>query len=198
MVKKKRPSLKNYLATGQVLPDETALEPKSESIAGAEPAPVSEEADASPQVEGAPVPRKKSPRKVQRKKSPAKNKSGDIRETPSNTCPVHAGNTDSVPQPPCPEGKTGEEASRLLDMLCEEDMKTWGKIFADADVEFLPLDFIERREDFRTMDRSRFTLFRLDGEGTSLFHVRTSVQIREPLVALLKWDETGRVSVYRL
>ena len=48
------------------------------------------------------------------------------------------------------------------------------------------------------MDRSRFTLFRLETAGEPLFHVRTSVQIREPLIALLKWDETGKIFIYRL
>ncbi|MFA7621763.1 MAG: hypothetical protein WCY56_07970 [Aminobacteriaceae bacterium] len=96
-----------------------------------------------------------------------------------------------------PRSPREEAAEDLVGMLCEEDKKTWKRLFEAADTEFMPLDYVERREDFRTMDRDRFSLFRLEAPGAPLFHVRSSVQIREPLAALIKLDEAGKVYVYR-
>lgn len=90
-----------------------------------------------------------------------------------------------------------EAAGDLVAILCEEDKKTWKSLLEAADTEFIPLDYVECREDFRTMDRDRFSLFRLEVPGAPLLHVRSSVQIREPLAALIKLDETGKVYVYR-
>jgi hypothetical protein len=195
MAKKKRPSLKNYLATGQVMTEEAEREQSPEPAEETPVLPASLEKDDPGQgIEAEALPEKKSPQKVRRRKAPEKKASKDSPGIPPETGLVESG---PVSQASSPDERSGGEGRTLLDMLCEEDKKTWEKILAEADVEFLPLEFIERREDFRTMDRSRFTLFRLDREGEPLFHVRTSVQIREPLVALLKWDETGRVSVYR-
>ena len=53
-----------------------------------------------------------------------------------------------------------------------------------------------RREEFRTLDRSRYTLFLLETPQGTLTPVRTSVRIRDPLAALLLWDETGSAVVY--
>ena len=92
---------------------------------------------------------------------------------------------------------TDVEGLPALEMLAREDRPLWERLFGAAETEFFPLDLVERREDFRTMPRDRFTLFRLEEPGKPLHHVRTSVQIREPLVCLIKWDETGRISVFR-
>jgi hypothetical protein len=54
------------------------------------------------------------------------------------------------------------------------------------------------REDFRVMDRARFTYYILNERNAPLRPVRSSVQIREPFVLLIKWDETGAVDIYGL
>ncbi len=163
MAKKKRPSLKDFLATGIVDTgeDRAPREAEASSDGG-----VDETARAAAEPE--------------------------VPESAVESAP---------PQAETKDPRLGEavpsELSDLLAMLCSEDRRTWERVFAAAEAEFLPLDLVERREDFRTMDRTRFTLFRLEAPGEPLFHVRTSVQIREPLAALIKWDETGRASVYR-
>jgi hypothetical protein len=182
MAKKKRPSLKDYLSTGQVIAEE----------AQEQPAPL-EEAPAAPSA-GEPSAPEKKPAKARKPRSSAAKKKTPVPD--ENTGPS-TGESSSPDEESVVLEESSDELRSFVDMLCGEDRKTWEKIFAVTGAEFLPLDFVERREDFRTMDRSRFTLFRLDEAGQPLFHVRTSVQIREPLIALLKWDETGKATVYR-
>ncbi len=229
MAKKKRPSLKDYLSTGQVV-----AEVEQEQTAPHEETPALPPAEAP----SAPKKRASAARKPggggAKRKNAAPDGDKDMPEAAEALLPRDAaaaeGNTPAEETPSeavaeAPSSGQGEgdaaagmpqdddaavteagsgpgiEQSRELDgfieLLCDEDRKTWEKIFAAAGTEFLPLDFIERREDFRTMDRGRFTLFKLEEAGKPLFHVRTSVQIREPLIALLKWDETGKAAIYR-
>lgn len=174
---KKRPSLRNFLATGEVITEE-------EPAAAAEESQKEEAAEKTPAGGAAKISSgTKKTGKKRTKKPAAKAKAapaGEERASAEKKAP----------------GLTPEEAE-LVGMLAPEDRAMWEKLFETAETEFLPLDLVERREDFRTMPRDRFTLFRLEEAGEPLSHVRTSVQIREPLVCLIKWDETGRISVFR-
>ncbi len=187
MAKKKRPSLKDYLSTGQVISEE----------AQEQPAPL-EEAPAAPPADESSAPEKK-PAKARKTRSSAAKTGASKKKTPvaDESAGPTTGEDPSPDEGTAAQQESSGELRSFVDMLCGEDRKTWEKIFAVTGAEFLPLDFVERREDFRTMDRSRFTLFKLEEAGKPLFHVRTSVQIREPLIALLKWDETGKATVYR-
>lgn len=203
---KKRPSLKNYLSTGEVFAGEEPLSPAAETAGKT----VSEEAAApaekAPEGAGGKVAEKKAaPAKKKTSSSPekkpsaasGKNAAGE-KKTPALRS--RAKKTSTAPEKP--SEKKGEESfaggmDSILEMLAAEDRPLWERLFGAAETEFFPLDLVERREDFRTMPRDRFTLFRLEEPGKPLHHVRTSVQIREPLVCLIKWDETGRISVFR-
>lgn len=173
---KKRPSLKDYLSTGDVVVGEesAAAEAEKEKEKGVKKAAADKPKKAPARKKAAPEGEKKPVARA--KKAPARAKKPDVGKA--------AG------------GLSADEAG-LLEMLAPEDRPMWEKLFAAAETDFLPLDLVERREDFRTMPRDRFTLFRLEEAGKALFHVRTSVQIREPLVCLIKWDETGKISVFR-
>jgi len=229
MAKKKRPSLKDYLSTGQVVAgDEMERAAPLEETLDLPPA----EAPSPPKKRASAA--RKPGRGVMKRKKAAPDGDKDMPEATEAPLPDSAAGektaaeeretpSDAAAEASSPErgeggaaaGKPREDDARATEagsdsvfeqceglrlfvgLLCDEDRKTWEKIFAAARTEFLPLDFIERREDFRTMDRSRFTLFKLEEAGKPLFHVRTSVQIREPLIALLKWDETGKAAIYR-
>lgn len=182
MAKKKRPSLKDFLSTGQVIAEE-----------GQEESAPLQETPAVPAA-GEPSAPEKKPAKTRKPRSGAAKK---ITPVPDESAGPSAGEGASHDDGTAAQPEPSGELRSFVDMLCGEDRKTWEKIFAITGAEFLPLDFVERREDFRTMDRSRFTLFKLEEAGKPLFHIRTSVQIREPLIALLKWDETGKATVYR-
>ena len=182
MAKKKRPSLKDFLSTGQVIADEEQEQPAS----------LEETPEAVPAAE--PSAPEKKPAKARNPRSGAAKKKTPV---PDESAESSAGERASVDDGTAAQPEPSGELRSFVDMLCGEDRKTWEKIFAVTGAEFLPLDFVERREDFRTMDRSRFTLFKLEEAGKPLFHIRTSVQIREPLIALLKWDETGKATIYR-
>ena len=100
-------------------------------------------------------------------------------------------------EPQAPSLGQKPEVLELLKRLTEADRKMWEPILSSgAGVQISPLDFVSVREDFRTMDRSRFTYYILDGEGGPLRPVRSSVQIRESLMLLLKWDEIGVLTLY--
>ncbi|NLK18194.1 MAG: hypothetical protein GX310_00130 [Synergistaceae bacterium] len=171
---KRRPSLKDFLATGDVVVDEAVTEEKEK--------------------EGTPAAAKKTAPAKKKAAGEAKKAAVGDGKKPA----ARAKKTAARAKKPSAEkaGLTADEAA-LLEMLAPEDKPMWEKLFAAAETEFLPLDLVERREDFRTMARDRYTLFRLGEAGEPLFHVRTSVQIREPLVCLIKWDETGKISVFR-
>ena len=86
---------------------------------------------------------------------------------------------------------------RILELLGDADREQWTALLTAAAVEERPIgELSARREEFRTLDRSRYTLFLLDAPKGTLTPVRTSVRIREPLAALLLWDETGSAVVY--
>lgn len=87
-------------------------------------------------------------------------------------------------------------ALAFLDILSKVDRETWEPILqGGTELQSKPLDFIFLREDFRTMDRSRFTYYILPQRGELLRPVRSSVQIREPLALLVKWDEMGMLTL---
>ena len=183
MAKKKRPSLKDYLSTGQVIAEE--VQEQSVSL---------EEAPAAPPAGEPPAPKKKAVKA----RAPRTGAAKKATPAPDEGTAASAGEGVPLDDGTAAQQELSGELRSFVDMLCGEDRKTWEKIFTATGAEFLPLDFVERREDFRTMDRSRFTLFKLEEAGKPLFHIRTSVQIREPLIALLKWDETGKATIYRL
>lgn len=102
--------------------------------------------------------------------------------------------------PPPSAGSSGADAASMGDflaLLAPEDRAMWeGMLQAVTDVSRLSLDLPSLREDFRTADRDRFTYYLLSEEGARLSPVRTSVQIREPLRCVLKWDEMGSATLY--
>ncbi|MDR2174591.1 MAG: hypothetical protein LBO82_01465 [Synergistaceae bacterium] len=111
----------------------------------------------------------------------------------------------SPPSPPKSggaEGKDaapGDESGVFLGLLSESDRRMWeAALHSGTKIRRLPFDAAALREDFRLMDRTRFTYYILDERNAPLRPVRTSVQIREPFVLLLKWDETGALDIYGL
>ena len=215
---KKRPSLKNYLATGDVFAGETPPVLSTDGQGTVSEAPAEENGKAAETAQSTPAASasakgtakkktapsgKKTPAASEKKapsakKSPAVKKSPSVKKKPSSgSMPEHLpGGPGEASREKSGDMASGDAAA-LLDMLTPEDRNLWEKLFAAAETEYLSLDLVERREDFRTMVRDRFTLFRLEEPGKPLLHVRTSVQIREPLVCLIKWDETGKISVFR-
>lgn len=90
-------------------------------------------------------------------------------------------------------------STTLLSILSEEDRRTWRPILeAGTEIRHLELDFVSLREEFRTADRNRFTYYLLEVPGELLRPIRTSVQIREPVQFVLKWDEMGTLTLYGL
>ena len=88
-------------------------------------------------------------------------------------------------------------ADGLLGIFSEEDIYIWGPVFeAGAEIKKDRIDLIEMREFFRTMDRVKFTLFVLKNEKATMQIIRSSVQIREPFILFLLWDDAGIVSIY--
>jgi hypothetical protein len=191
-----RPSLKDYLRTGKVRlePLETeatslsseATTPSSNSVSSPEPSVAGKkkasqgEPKASAKATGKKVPREKREKNV-----PAVSPN-------SSASPV-------VKTSPSPSGENAPEPLGVLflNMLSESDRGTWEPILrAGTEIVSLPADFVALREEFRTMDRSRFTFYILDSPGTNLRSLRTSVQIRDPMTLLLRWDETGTLTLF--
>jgi hypothetical protein len=91
----------------------------------------------------------------------------------------------------------GEDARVFLNLLSESDRQIWEPVLRSGTEIRRPLfDAVSLREDFRLMDRTRFTYYIVEERNASLRTIRTSVQIREPFVLLLKWDETGVLDIY--
>ena len=88
-------------------------------------------------------------------------------------------------------------AEMLLELFSPEDSNTWKSIFeSGAEIKREQVDLVKLRDFFRTMDRARFTLYMLQDEKTTMRIIRTGVQIREPFLLFLLWDDTGVASVY--
>ena len=88
-------------------------------------------------------------------------------------------------------------ADVFLDLLTPSDLEMWKSILgAGTAVQVLHLDVASFREDFRTMDGSRFTCYSLAKKGEPLCPIRADSQIQDHLALLLKWDETGILTVY--
>ena len=98
------------------------------------------------------------------------------------------------------EENTGEKiliTDKLLGFFSPDDLNIWGPVFrAGAEITIKKINIVELRDFFRTMDRVRFTLYILENEKTTMRIVRSSVQIREPFLLFLLWDDIGVASVY--
>lgn len=174
MTKRIRPSLKDYLRTGEVRTEvfETQETPVPESL----------------------------PPRTREKKSEASSRTKQAASQKSKTekRPPQAKERRSATKTTARAKATPSVADSFLNSLTEADRATWVPVLsAGSEVTELPLDFIAVREDFRTMDRNRFTCYILDRKGADLRPVRSSVQIREPLELLLKWDELGVLILFR-
>jgi hypothetical protein len=149
MSKRLRPSLKDYLKTGEV---------RLEALSGVHSSPPSAAGSDSAQAETPP---------------------------PEPAAAVERGVTETV--------------SVFLELLSESDRRMWEPILrSGTEIRLPPFNAAALREDFRVMDRARFTYYILDERNVPLRPVRTSVQIREPFILLLKWDEMGAVDIYGL
>ena len=88
-------------------------------------------------------------------------------------------------------------SNAFLDLLAPPDLGMWESMLdAGTTVQVLRLDAASIREDFQTMDGDRFTCYTLAKKGDPLRPVRSGSQINDPLALLLKWDETGMLTVY--
>lgn len=171
---KKRPSLKDFLATGDVV-----IEGGGQDIATKE--------TATPKKEGP-----KKPPSGEKKKAPPKKKPASS----ADKAPAKKTSKKKTPATVETQVERDRRLDELVKMLAPQDIVTWEKLLTAAEVAFEPMDLVKRREDFRTMARDRYTLFRMEERGKPLIHVRSSVQIREPLECLIKLDETGLITVY--
>ena len=92
---------------------------------------------------------------------------------------------------------TAARSNAFLDLLAPADLKMWETMIgAGTTVQLLRLDAASIREEFQAMDRSRFTCYALAKKGEPLRPVRAEAQIHDSLALLLKWDETGVLTVY--
>ena len=102
--------------------------------------------------------------------------------------------------PTSDSGRKPASAARIdafLDLLAPTDLEMWKSILgAGTAVQVLHLDVTSFREEFRAMDRSRFTCYSLAKKNEPLCPIRSDSQIQDHLMLLLKWDETGILTVY--
>ena len=85
----------------------------------------------------------------------------------------------------------------FLDLLAPPDLQMWESMLgAGTTVHLRRLDVASIKEDFQTMDVNRFTCYALAKKGELLRPVRSGSQIDDTLALLLKWDETGVLTVY--
>ena len=179
MSKKMRPSLKDYLRTGEVRLEIVEAEPQSTPV------------NAKP-IDKTAKKQSVKPRAPRKTEAQTKSKNPVKTQDPKKTTKAERTRkaAEAVPSYPGLE---------FLDLLCEADRHIWEPILqAGTEIHFLPLDLIAMREDFRTMDRNRFTCYLLDKKGDALRPARTSVQIKEPLRLMIKWDEMGILTLYGL
>jgi hypothetical protein len=114
-----------------------------------------------------------------------------IIETPEET--VVASNTASAEN----SNAKAINADKLIELFSLEDSNTWEPVFkAGARIKTEKTDLVELRNFFRTMDRVRFTLYILENEKSTMRIIRSGVQIREPFILFLLWDDMGAASVY--
>ena len=86
---------------------------------------------------------------------------------------------------------------KLLGLFSLDDFNTWEPIIrAGAQIIREKTDLVLLRDFFRTMDRSRMTLYILESEKTAMRVIRSGVQIREPFLLFLLWDDMGVASLY--
>jgi hypothetical protein len=110
---------------------------------------------------------------------------------------VKTANAAGAPDVKAANAAEDERIRAFLELLSEPDRQMWEPILrSGTEIQWLPPDLVALREDFRLMDRTRFTYYLLDEKNAPLRPVRTSVQIRGPFVLLLKWDERGTLAVY--
>jgi len=95
------------------------------------------------------------------------------------------------------EADEKENINKLLELLSSEDLSTWEPIFkAGAHIKKEKADLVELRNLFITMDRAKYTLYKLENERITMRTVRFGVQIMEPYLLFLLWDDTGVATVY--
>ena len=175
MSKKIRPSLKDYLKTGEVRMEVADSTSDGVSVRENEMPP-------------------KTSNSLNSKVKPVTKTSVSKKKTPK-TIPPQENKTKLEPEEKSPE--LDSRTIDFLEFLSPSDRETWEPILrAVVELQILPIDFVALREDFRTMDRNRFTYYILDQKGEPLRPIRTSVQIREPLTFLIKWDEMGILTLY--
>ena len=88
-------------------------------------------------------------------------------------------------------------SNAFLDLLAPSDLKMWEAMLgAGTAIQLLHLDAAAIKEDFQAMDKGRYTCYTLEKKGEPLRPVRTDSQIHGSLALLLKWDETGALTVY--
>lgn len=183
MSKRMRPSLKDYLRTGEVRL-ETAEVPELPE----------QEASALPPHEGA---GKKSKKTTKNKEVPLKKKPLAASPKEAFQLAEDAAKEADYSQTLSPENKSVSLSSLFLDSLAPNDRQTWEPVLAaGVEIQNRALDFPLLREDFRTLDRNRFTCYTLEKRGEPLRPVRSSVQIKESLLLYVKWDEMGILSLY--
>ena len=198
MSKRMRPSLKDYLRTGEVRLELTeSVESPQIDSASEEPASIkaaetsSRKKDSGKKSAGGSADSKPSaPKKPSREKkaadAPPEKRSG------RKEAPVSAETVSSeLPKP-------ANDIVEFLSLLAEADRKIWSPIVnAEIDLQVGETDFVAIREDFRTSDKNRFTFYLLDKIGEPLRILRTSIQIKDPMTLLMKWDEMGSLVIYR-
>ena len=101
------------------------------------------------------------------------------------------------PAPAVQEPASSAPSNAFLDLLAPSDLKMWeSMLYAGTTLQLLHLDVASLREEFQAMDGGRFTYYTLAKKGEPLRPIRSASQINEPLALLLKWDETGVLTVY--
>lgn len=188
MSKKVRPSLKDYLRTGEV---------RAELFESREELPSESEAPSSQKKQKKiSSPSKPVSKSATEKKNGIKKRAVQVGKAPDRKASSKANDSPGAAEN-SPSFAISAAAEFFLDSLAATDRETWDPILrAGSEIAEFPLDYAAVREDFRTMDRNRFTCYILDQKGAALRPIRTSVQIRGPLELLAKWDELGMLTLY--